>query len=525
MSLRGRRVKVVWQANDREQADITAQEVPELVDPASWRGRALVPVLVFVGLVVATVSSLGAPLVPTFATDYGVSLGTAQWSLTITFVVGAVATPVVGRLGDGPHRHLVLLGTIGVLVVGNVLAALPWASFPVLVVGRGLQGFGLALIPLAMSIARDHLDPARVRPTLATLSVTAIIGVGLGYPLTGLIAEHFSFHAAFWAAAVLGCVAFVLAALVVPASRGRSASQFDVVGTILLGSALAGLLLSISEGNEWGWTSVLFWTVLPVSIVMLIGWAWYETRIDSPLVNLRLMRHGTVMSANVTATLAGVGLYMAMSMIIRYVQTPTSVSYGLGASVLIAGCVLVPMSVMSFVSSKFVGYLGRWARPDQLLPLGVLALALGLVSFALFRSQLWECFFSMGLVGVGVGSVFAVIPRLIIGAVPPEETSSALALTQVLRTIGFSIGSALSATILTAHTAAGQEFPSNRGYTVAAAIGAVLTIITAVISWVLGKPARTERSEPPSPEEDLLIEESADAAAAGVLIYDGDRRL
>ena len=198
--------------------------VPTVVDPASWRGRALVPVLVYVGMLVAVVSSLGSPLVPTIAQDYGVSLGNAQWSLTLTLLVGAVISPVVGRLGDGPRRLQVLVGALGIVTAGSVLAALPGLGFAYLLIGRGMQGVGLALLPLAMSVARDHLDPDRSRSTLAVLSVTAVVGVGLGYPITGVIAEHLCFHAGFWLAAALGVEAMVLSALVVPPSHHRPRS-------------------------------------------------------------------------------------------------------------------------------------------------------------------------------------------------------------------------------------------------------------------------------------------------------------
>ena len=87
--------------------------------------RALVPALLFVGTVVAVISSLGAPLVPAIAETMQTSLPNAQWSLTVTLLVGAVATPVVGRLGDGPHRRTVVLVVLGgrdcVEVVGPAL--------------------------------------------------------------------------------------------------------------------------------------------------------------------------------------------------------------------------------------------------------------------------------------------------------------------------------------------------------------------------------------------------------------------
>jgi predicted MFS family arabinose efflux permease len=185
--------------------------------------------------------------------------------------------------------------------------------------------------------------------------------------------------------------------------------------------------------------------------------------------------------------------------------------------VLVAGLVLVPMSATSVPSSKLVTYLSRWVKPERLLPLGVVTLALGLIFFAVERSRLWECFVVMGITGIGVGAVFAVIPRLIVSAVPADETSSALALTQVVRTIGFSIGSALSATILTAHTPKGSLLPHNSGYSVGAAVGAGMGLLTAAIGWFLARQAGPVADVP---GDDLLVEESVDAAAAGVFLYD-----
>jgi predicted MFS family arabinose efflux permease len=497
----------------------SARSAPAVVDMTTWRGRALLPVLLYVGILVAMVSSLGSPLIPSIAVDYGVSVNDAQWSLTILLVVGAVATPVVGRLGDGPHRRLVLLTALATLVVGNVCAALP-GSFALLIIGRGLQGAGLALTPLAMSIARDHLPPERARSALATISVTAVVGIGLGYPLTGLIAAHFSFHVAFWLAAAMGTIGVILAAVVVPTSEHQTSRSFDGVGAVTLGLALAGLLLSISEGGRWGWASATFWVAFGLSLALLGAWAWQELRIQYPLVNLRLMRHRTVLATNVTTTLAGTCLYMIMPIVVIYVQAPKSVSYGLGASVLVAGLVLVPFSAVSVGSSRLVSYLSRWVQADALLPLGVLAIGASNLVFAFARDQLWQSFVILGITGIGVGSVFAVAPRLIVGAVPANETSSALALTQVMRSIGFSIGSALTASILAAHTASGSSLPSNSAYTVTALVGLSLCVLTAAVGWLLRN--RRASTTPPGTDVELSVEESVDAATAGILIYESN---
>src|ERR671928_807655 len=177
--------------------------------------RALVPVLVFVGTVVAVISSLGAPLVPAIAETMRTTLPGAQWSLTATLLVGAVATPVVGRLGDGPHRRGVVLAVLVVVTLGGVLAALP-LGLGWLIVGRGLQGFGLGLTPLAIATAREALTGERSRSTIAALSITVVAGVGLGYPVAGLIAELGGLHAAFWFGAGVALLALGVGALVLP---------------------------------------------------------------------------------------------------------------------------------------------------------------------------------------------------------------------------------------------------------------------------------------------------------------------
>src|SRR3954463_798869 len=155
---------------------------------AGLRARAYVPSLIGIGLVVSVISSLGAPLIPTIARSLHASLSATQWSLTATLLVGAVASPLIGRLGDRPHRRTVLLACLALVSLGGAVSALA-QTLGVLIAGRALQGLGLALLPLTMASARDHLEPERAGTVIAQLSVIAAVGVGLGYPITGFIAE------------------------------------------------------------------------------------------------------------------------------------------------------------------------------------------------------------------------------------------------------------------------------------------------------------------------------------------------
>lgn len=489
-----------------------------LVDESTWRGRALVPVLIFIGLLIAMISSLGAPLVPTIAGDYGIALGTAQWTLTIALLVGAISVPMVGRLADGPRRLHILVAVLVAMTLGSMLAGLPVNVFPLLLLGRALQGVGLSLLPLVMGIARDHLPPARARSTMATLSVTTVVGVGLGYPMTGVIADNVSFRYAFWLAAALGAIAIALALLVVPTSKHHPAERFDLVGAALLTSGLGTLLLAISMGEDWGWTSARILGLAAAAAVALASWTWHQLRADAPLVDLRLMRDPVVAISNLSGLFAGVGMYMLMSMVIRFVQTPTSTGYGLGEPVLVGSLVLIPLSLMSYFSSKVSAILGRRMAPAYVLCLGMLAFTTALLFFINERSSLWQILVVMGLGGLGIGCSFAVMPRMIVGAVPAAQTGSALAMNQVLRQVGYSVGSALSATVLTAHTTGASPFPTDDGFTVGAWVAVGLCVATALGIVAAQLIERTTNVD----VDPLLVEESADAAIAGVIGFEPD---
>jgi MFS family permease len=288
-----------------------------------WRDRLRQTFLVYVATVIAVVSSLGAPLVPSIADGYDVSLGTAQWSLTVTLLVGALSAPVIGRLGDGPRRKGVLLAVLGTMTAGCLLAALP-GPFAFLLVGRAAQGVGLSVLPLTMGLARDYVPPHALPRLLASLSVTASAGLGLGYPVSGLIAEHLSFHASFWFGVMFGVVA-ILGTLVLVPRRGAGESEpFDRIGSLTLLVGIASFTLALSQGEVWGWTSLVVLTLFVVSPIALLACVRHELRCAHPLVDLRSFRHRTVLTANVASLLLGLAMYMLLAMVARFVQTPTA---------------------------------------------------------------------------------------------------------------------------------------------------------------------------------------------------------
>ena len=456
---------------------------------------ALVPVLMYLAMLVAVISSLGAPLVPAIAAANDVSITSAQWSLTATLLVGAVATPVIGRLGDGRHRRRVVLVVLTVVLLGSVLAALP-LGLPWLVAGRALQGVGLGLTPLAIATARTALAGERSRSTAAALSVTVAAGVGLGYPLTGAIAELGGVHAAFWFGAAASALALVAAAVVYPAAPDAPPRRLDVAGALLLGTALATGLLALGQAETWGWTSPAVLGLAVAALLALAGWVAWELRSAAPLVDLRLARGRDAVTAHAAALLVGLANYLLLSSVPRLAQEPTSTGYGFGTSIVVAGLVLLPFSVASFLASRVARKLARFGGPRLVLPVGAVVLGAGELMVAFLRADLWQLFVAMAVAGFGVGTIFAALPGLVVAAVPARETGSAMSLNQVLRYIGFAVGTALSATVLEAATRAGAAEPASSGYTGIGLIGAGACVALGLLTWLLPTRSAGHRTTP-----------------------------
>lgn len=450
-----------------------------------WRQRLLVPTLVLIAMVTALVSSLGAPLVPTIARVEDVSLGAAQWTLTITLLAGAVATPLVGRLGGFRRRRPVLLIGLGVVALGTASAALP-LGYAGLLVGRALQGVGLALAPLTIALARDSVPPERLKGAIGLLSVAVVTGAGLGYPVTAAVAQYAGLAAAYWVGFGVTALTLLLTWWVVPTATSTVDVPVDWAGSALLALGSSGLLLAVSQGSTWGWSDPRTWGLALVSVLMLLAYARHSLRTPHPLVDLRLAVRRGVVGANAAALVAGAGMYMVLALLMIVSQAPRDGGYGLGLSVTTAGLLLVPYSICSVLGNTAVRRLERFFRADYLLPLGCAIYLVASLGLAAWHSETWHLLVTMAVAGFGSGCTFAAMPALMVRFVPLAETGSAMAFNQVLRYLGFSAGSALSVVALGLF--GGASDPGS--FTGAVLASAGIWVVAVVVTLVLARGAK-----------------------------------
>jgi MFS family permease len=461
---------------------------------AGDRHPALLTTLVLTTTITALVSSLGAPLIPHIAEQYGVPLNTAQWTLTATVLVGAVATPVLGRMADGRPRRRVILAGLATVALGSLVSTLPF-GFVGLLSGRVLQGVGLGLAPLTIAAAREALHDEELSRAVAMLSVSVVAGAGLGFPVTGLLVDRWGVQGAFGVGLLLSLAALAMATAFIPRAVTTQSGRIDWTGALLLALGTGGLLLAISQGSSWGWGTF----PTPVCLVGGAGgvalWGWWSSRSDHPLVELRLARAPGLLNANVTALAIGAGVYMLLTLVVVGVQTPTASGWGLGRSVMLSGLLLVPYSLCSVAGSRVAIWLKHRHRGRALMPVGCMLYVVPTALLSVWHDELWQYMACMTLAGLGSGCTFAALPGLVVDHAPARETGSALAFNQLLRYLGYSLGTTVAVTVLGTFSATGS--PTETGFAVGLLAAATVMSVAALTNVVLRMPSsRSATSDP-----------------------------
>jgi MFS family permease len=451
--------------------------------PAAPRPNAVVAVLALAGIVVSLMQTLVIPIVPELPKLLDAPASDAAWAVTATLLAAAVATPVVGRLGDMAGKRRMLLFSLVLLIAGSVVCGLSDSLVP-MVAGRAMQGLSAAVIPLGISIMRDELPAERLAGATALMSASLGVGGALGLPAAALIADNLDWHMLFWTSGALGAVALVLVLALVPESAVRTGGRFDVLGGIGMAAGLVCLLLAISKGADWGWTSGLTLGLFTAAVLILLVWGRWELRTPQPLVDLRTTARRQVLFTNLASIAVGFSMF-AMSLVLpQLLQLPEATGYGLGRSLLTAGLVMAPSGLVMMAFAPVSAKVSKARGPKVTLMIGALIVAAGYGLNIALMSEVWHLVLVSCVIGAGIGFTYGAMPALIMGAVPASETAAANSLNTLMRSIGTSVASAIAGVILAQMTVSlgGFALPSESAFKVVMGIGAGAALLAFVIA-------------------------------------------
>ncbi|MFD7713689.1 MFS transporter [Streptomyces sp. NPDC059786] len=460
-------------------------------------GGAAVLLLATFGVAIAQTIVLAALAV--FARDLGVSTTGATWLLTAFMLASAVATPVAGRLGDlFGHRRVIVTG-LALLLAGSLVAAVSTQgdSYAGVVAGRVLQGLSGGVFPCAFGLARQSVPAERLGGVVAGLSAMFGVGGALGMVVAGPLVDVTAPAALFWLVAVIALLALAgMARVPFAAASPVPAGRVDLMGATLLAGALAALLLAISQGRAWGWTSPGIIALFAAAAVFAAAFGLAERRVAAPLVDLRLLIGPRLLPTNIATLVVAVGMFAAVTLLPLFVQTPTALGYGFGYSPARTGLLMTPIAVCMLLAAPLSARIARSLGARAAFQAGAVLAAITLGGLGLLYEHIAEVLLWCACLGLAYGLAFASLGGLVVGAVSQEQTGAATGINTILRTVGGALGSVLAAVIVASSATAPGRPPTESGYSTAFVVAGAIALCAAAVTAARG--AVTARTEPRS---------------------------
>jgi EmrB/QacA subfamily drug resistance transporter len=445
--------------------------------------------------------SMVNPVLPTIEAALHTDQATVTWVLTAYLLSASVFTPIIGRVGDKVGKERMLVLALGALAVGSLMAALA-PSIGVLIAARAVQGVGGGVLPLTFGIIRDEFPRDKVAGAVGTSAALLAVGGGVGLVLAGPVVDALSYHWLFWLPMGMTLLAAIAAAVFVPESPERTEGSINVGTALLLSGWLVTLLLAVSQGHSWGWTSDRVLGLFAAAAVLLPVWIWAEARSSQPLIDMTMMRIPTVWTVNLVALLFGAGMYSMFAFLPQFLQTPEVAGYGFGASVTMSGLMLLPQTAATFLAGLASGPLAGRYGSKPVLVAGATLTSLGTLGLVLVHDEVWQVVAESTVLGLAFGLAFAAMSNLVVDAVPQTQTGVASGMNANIRTVGGALGGAVLASVVTAG-ARPDGLPVEAGYVhgfgvlvvtsgLAALVAAFVPVVKARTHLVPGPQAEAE---------------------------------
>lgn len=430
---------------------------------------------------------------------YGDPIGVG-WLITAFTLTSAGSAAVAGRLGDLYGRRKVMLIMLGVAFIGSALSAAT-TNLTLVIVGRGIQGASMAILPLGFGILRETLDKKDLGLGISIIGATYAFGGGLGVVLGGAIVDHFDWQGIFVVSALMAVISFFLVVsfvpkVAVPPKKGR----IDL-GGLLFAPAIAMVLYGVSEGSGRSWNMGLV-SVLAIGLLLLVIWFRHEWRLADPLIDVRQLGRREVGLANLALAAVAMGPLLGPALVLPLLQQPMWTGVGFGVSATLAGIIKLPGNITATLGSLMGGALSRRISVRSIMIVAGLLSALGWFGLAWSHESFWLVVVITTLLIVPTGTVIlALVPQIIIQAVPEDRTSESTGLSQVIRAFAKAIGTQIIALCFASALVAtpeGGSYPAESAYVMAFSVSGVLSLICVLLLLALPRNVRGVSSGTPA---------------------------
>src|SRR5271165_6189028 len=375
----------------------------------------------------------------------GASQSELEWAINSYTLVFAGLLFTFGVIGDRVGRKRMLMIGLALFGLGSLFSA--YSNSPdMLIAARAVMGLGgAAVMPQTLSIISNVFEPAERARAIGIWASAVGIGVAIGPVLGGVLLTHFWWGSVFLINVPVTVLGAAAAFILVPESRNPRPGKIDYIGVLASVVGLVLLVYGIVQGGDTGsWIRVDVLGPVAAGLVVLALFAWYETRIEHPSLDVRLFRDRRL-SASVGAialVFFGMGgVYFFTSFYLQNVR---------GYSPLDAGLLAIPFAAAQLVmaprSAALVSRFGVRAVAGS----GILLNGLSIAGYVMLgtASPIWVLAVLYGIQGAGLGLAVPATTSAVMDVLPRERAGAGSALTNTARQVAVALGVAVLGSIL-----------------------------------------------------------------------------
>jgi len=408
-----------------------------------WMVLLTVIVGTFLGRLDQTIVNLA---LPKMIDDFGVSVSTAGWIATAYILANAIFVPVWGKLGDTIGRKKVYIIGFVVFIFGSVLAGCAW-NFSSMIAFRVIQAIaGSADYPTAMAILSVTFTERKERAQALGIWSSAFAAASVFGPLIGgPLIDNFGWRSVFLVNLPVGIVGLLMAIKYIDESvSGRFDAKFDWWGAITLGGALAGVVLALDRGTDWGWLSSGLLITYAFTLICSYIFAKIEVGHPEPIIDFSFFKNSVFVNTLVNNFIVFMGMIGSMFLIPIFAET------FLGYDATQTGYLFIPMAGALMLGAPIGGRLIDKVRPSYVIAASTFVAAIGLFMFTWLdpRSTAMDIIIPLCVMAFGLGFGMSQRTSIIAATVRPDEIGVASSILALVRNISGAFGIAIFGSLL-----------------------------------------------------------------------------
>jgi MFS family permease len=481
---------------------------------SNWQTLAILSII---GLVVMYIETMVAPAIPDFIKDFAIPYNTAPWILTAYLVVAVVMTPVMARLSDMYGRKNILLSGLVIYAFATLAAGFA-TNIYFMVIARSIQGVGLSIFPIAVAIIRNQSSDQRLGFNQGIITSMFATGAVIGLAAGGTIVHFFGWRATFFT--VLPVLILLIILVIrcihdkIKLNFGSSNdynhrsingsnvhSKIDIKGAIVFSIAITSLLLMITNLNSQTTYSNLVVTgsLAAIGIISSLMFFYIEKGTKSPLIDLKLVKDGILLSANVLRLMSGLFMFAILNTMPILIRSPKPI--GFGESAVNTASVILPFMAAYLIVGLSFGYIMSRIGNTKVTLIGSIVSVLGFTTLVLFFHSEFVVLISLGVLGAGFQLLHQGSININLVSTPKKQTGISFGISNVFYLVGGAIGPAIVGMYMQANQIStkgiGGSFPSSESYILIFSTGIVLSIISIIVDIVaMDKITRKRKNAP-----------------------------